>query len=639
MLRKRLRTSGALALAAGLAAAWLARRPSATLHDDAPAPLEDPLAEPSTTDFFEPLSRNLEARWAELPRRERLEPAEFDSLVASGQPFIVTDAGQGQPLINVTCEEYASRWPWASMRAEYFDEKNSGPEWRAFQHPHAPFLPDQLEWRVPLDNPLWWTTPRQPLPRPNEEHHMRCDSPNNACGPNTGLYIWHVKHEQSARKASILRAWQPPYFVNHSELARWASRDTLEFWFSHAGAGALAHADQYCQTTASLQLHGTKRWRLMMMPAVESAEQIVDEEDSGVYATGRWKPEYEVTLRPGEAIVFPPGYMHETYVHPDDNDGSSSAASASSSMTAPGTKAAAAAAAATTTTTCTSSATFQFGTPLAARYLAAHLPRLAVSHLQHKQQCVVGRGNLEGGWAQWATLRPSDELEIDGGGNASATRAAALRTFADVDADADGRLTLAELHWWMRTSPRARWARRSRAGDDDGEDDEEVASPVARLLGGWWPANGAARLAAALGAWAEAWAPSLLAAAAGGGSGGARVAAAAAARAEHALAHAKHALWWQDADGDGSVTLAESVASVERLHASMRRHEEFEDRKRAARRRGGRRQRVERRRRTQPADSRAAAARGVSQTESAEEEVLELPVFRRSDGNGRIGRS
>ena len=38
-----------------------------------------------------------------------------------------------------------------------------------------------------------------------------------------------------------------------------------------------------------------------------------------IYATNRWVPEYEVTVGEGEAIVFPPNYMHETYVHPDDN--------------------------------------------------------------------------------------------------------------------------------------------------------------------------------------------------------------------------------------------------------------------------------------------------------------------------------
>ena len=80
----------------------------------------------------------------------------------------------------------------------------------------------------------------------------------------------------------------------------------------------------------------------------------------------------------------------------------------------------------------------------------------------------------------------------------------------------------------------------------------------------------------------------------------------------------------------GAITLAESVASVERLHASMRRHEEFEDRKRAARRgRGGRRGS---RPRPPPLPS---AARGASEPA---EEALELPVFRRSDGGGRIGK-
>lgn len=66
---------------------------------------------------------------------------------------------------------------------------------------------------------------------------------------------------------------------------------------------------------------------------------------------GLWAPEYDTVVGPGEAIVFPPSYLHETFVSPTDNpDGG-----------------------------CTVATTFQLSAPAPARFLRAFLPRL-VSH-------------------------------------------------------------------------------------------------------------------------------------------------------------------------------------------------------------------------------------------------------------------
>ena len=76
----------------------------------------------------------------------------------------------------------------------------------------------------------------------------------------------------------------------------------------------------------------------------------------------------------GEALVLPPGYMHETYTDPALGAG------------------------------CSASATFTLSAPLGARCLRAFLPRLAASHLQRDL------GGVREAWAPMATLRAPGEV-------------------------------------------------------------------------------------------------------------------------------------------------------------------------------------------------------------------------------------
>ena len=70
---------------------------------------------------------------------------------------------------------------------------------------------------------------------------------------------------------------------------------------------------------ASMRTH-TSRIDTKLRPCPHRhPKQVVDNEDSGIYRDGRWKPEYDFTLHPSEALVLPPGYMHETFVVPAEN--------------------------------------------------------------------------------------------------------------------------------------------------------------------------------------------------------------------------------------------------------------------------------------------------------------------------------
>jgi len=113
-------------------------------------------------------------------------------------------------------------------------------------------------------------------------------------GHLSGPYIWHTKDQEPLEtKRSVQRLWATPYFVNFSRSNVWVSSESFELWFAMAGGGAMAHADSYCDMTVSLQLKGSKRWRLMMLPPLNSANDLFNTHDGFVYEKGLWAPEYE----------------------------------------------------------------------------------------------------------------------------------------------------------------------------------------------------------------------------------------------------------------------------------------------------------------------------------------------------------
>merc|ERR1719201_106610 len=74
-----------------------------------------------------------------------------------------------------------------------------------------------------------------------------------------------------------------------------------------------------------------------------------DEFDGGVYKAGKWKPDLGFVLKTGSAVVWPPGYLHETStLQPADG-------------------------------ACGAAITLQFAFPQPVQFLRAFLPRLSLS--------------------------------------------------------------------------------------------------------------------------------------------------------------------------------------------------------------------------------------------------------------------
>jgi hypothetical protein len=93
--------------------------------------------------------------------------------------------------------------------------------------------------------------------------------------------------------------------------------DNAEFWLGAKGTGARAHMDSHCISTLSVVLSGERRWRIGPAPrmprgAGKSRKDDVVFDDGVAYKLG-WKPMFEFVAKEGDAVIFPPGWIHETF--------------------------------------------------------------------------------------------------------------------------------------------------------------------------------------------------------------------------------------------------------------------------------------------------------------------------------------
>ena len=95
-------------------------------------------------------------------------------------------------------------------------------------------------------------------------------------------------------------------------------QSTPEFWFLQARAkgGAKAHVDAHPQSTWSMQLCGEKRWRLSPVGVRKAPHVMKLYQDGQIYGRDEhlsWNIFEEVLLRPGDALFFAPGFIHQTF--------------------------------------------------------------------------------------------------------------------------------------------------------------------------------------------------------------------------------------------------------------------------------------------------------------------------------------
>ena len=274
---------------------------------------------------------------------------EVDYYVTRGYIVVVDDMAKGHPMLGWSCETYAERWPNGLMRGEY------PTPWR---------LNDAGEgYTVRLRaTDIWIDTFRPAAWRkytlPGCLRNPRCVEYVDEAA-TAAAYVWHVKdREPEELKQSVQVHWKPPYYME-SEHATGTASHTFEMWFAPVKGGTFAHSDSYCFSTASMQLKGSKEWRIMNPgPRIDSHKDRIRFMDAEIYAAQRedqqFTPELRVTVPEGGGIIFPPYSYHETV---------------------------------TSNAECSAASTFTHDTPSATRYLRHYLPRLLNGHLGYEVAC------------------------------------------------------------------------------------------------------------------------------------------------------------------------------------------------------------------------------------------------------------
>jgi len=337
-------------------------------------------------------------------RYRGLSVGAFVSAASRGEPFVVEDAARGMPLANISCAEMGTRFAGGFMRREY--DPNGG----------------EGDYVLPIADAGQWA--RQPVRGQRQDFELDPEAPTMGplyWGIKDAAIPAHLQHETggSPGERALLRRvgdlTRVPYFMPADNLER--MRSSPEFWMGPPGSGAKAHVDMHCHSTVALQLSGTRRWRVgVPPPSVKRSvgEQLNDgrpyDKSNSAMGGRAWQPDYVLTLRAGEALVFPPGFIHET-----KNVGDS----------------------------CAVSLTYQFQHPLPAGYWRAFWPRMR------------RLGDLANCWAEVAALatlgyvfgdattRPLPQCGCGEGdsGDAAATMVVARR----IDVDGDGELSSAEV--------------------------------------------------------------------------------------------------------------------------------------------------------------------------------------------------
>eukprot|EP00931_Biecheleriopsis_adriatica_P006720 TRINITY_DN108084_c0_g1_i1.p1 TRINITY_DN108084_c0_g1~~TRINITY_DN108084_c0_g1_i1.p1 ORF type:complete len:455 (+),score=78.03 TRINITY_DN108084_c0_g1_i1:80-1444(+) len=253
----------------------------------------------------------------DAPRLTDLTRQEFDDLIMDGKVFVVPGLSHDWPLRKWDCDffKHDPEFKKAAMNHQYAArggrDTTLGDDWQS---------------------------------------DKTASGANNDSAPQVAPFYWGIKDVQYERrpgwKQSMLKrvaqSCKVPPFMDASTAGSFAR--TPEFWFGTGSAGAKAHMDSHVQATLSLQIAGTKRWRLMPLRKRRAPFLAMLYSDGQPYENPEgWDPLFDITLQPGDGLFFPPGMIHET-----KNTGD----------------------------VCTSSVTFQFNVPFAARFYRRFFPRV-----------------------------------------------------------------------------------------------------------------------------------------------------------------------------------------------------------------------------------------------------------------------
>jgi len=405
-LKKMTRFGQRTALVAALAAAfaWAENPPTKTkdgvVEIDLATLTHPPLWEPTLEEYFPVQRGNTDKDEHGLGSPMTLTSPTHDEFVyhvRKGYPIVVSDWAKGMIYNKWTGADFAKEFPFGYMKAEYIDHMKG---FKAKQH-DIKMIDGEKRFNMGTFKPNT-KIPWHNFSRPASKSYK--DDPQK---PETGPYVWHVKDELKGNQKKLVQArFEAPPFLNDN-LNKDFMNTTFEMWFSPGkGAGAGAHNDGYCESVVSISLRGEKKWRKMLEPEMTFFDSY-DEFDGGIYKAGKWNPDLGFVLKPGGAIIWPPGYLHETRTLPPA-DGE-----------------------------CGTAITLQFAFPQPVQFLRAFLPRLALS--AEVGQCLGFEGKAWGDYAYMFVkgIKPNPKQE-----NMQKQKETILKT---LDSDGDGKITVDEV--------------------------------------------------------------------------------------------------------------------------------------------------------------------------------------------------
>lgn len=222
----------------------------------------------------------------------------FHKAARGGKVLLIENATAGAALSGWSCERLAQEFPEARMRREY--------DWVA--------NPEDRNLQI-LGNSSWvqaTTAGEDATDRLNQDPQA----------PPFAPFYWGVREHRRGdvgskkvleRIRELITASVPKFMDGENAASLF---DHAEFWLGAKGTGARAHMDSHCISTLSLVLSGERRWRIGPVPRMpkgigrsKSGDVVFD--DGVAYKMG-WRPMFEFVAKQGEAVLFPPGWIHET---------------------------------------------------------------------------------------------------------------------------------------------------------------------------------------------------------------------------------------------------------------------------------------------------------------------------------------
>eukprot|EP00929_Paragymnodinium_shiwhaense_P113366 TRINITY_DN81646_c0_g1_i1.p1 TRINITY_DN81646_c0_g1~~TRINITY_DN81646_c0_g1_i1.p1 ORF type:complete len:449 (-),score=79.51 TRINITY_DN81646_c0_g1_i1:326-1672(-) len=248
--------------------------------------------------LLEPLESDYFGSPGEPARYSNYTSGAFYKAAVQGKVMIVSDALKGAAFNGWSCEKLAAEFPEAIMRREYDWRKN--PEDKNIQR---------------LGDKKWITTTEK-----GEDWKERKKQDPEA--PPFAPFYWGVREDNgngNVGPAVTVEKFRKNIFASVPYFADKGNADSMfrntEMWLGAKDTGARAHMDSHCISTLGYVLHGERRWRIGPVPrmpknAGKTTRDVVF--NDGVAYKLKWKPFFEFQLKEGEALFFPPGWLHET---------------------------------------------------------------------------------------------------------------------------------------------------------------------------------------------------------------------------------------------------------------------------------------------------------------------------------------